>query len=72
VVWHVIEQPNVELSRYRAGQLHITETIPPGRVDWLREQFGEELGLRPTWAASTWASTWRASRLPNQPDCAAR
>ena len=47
VMWHVIEQPNVELSRYRAGQLHITETIPPGRVDWLREQFGEELRIAP-------------------------
>jgi oligopeptide transport system substrate-binding protein len=47
VVWHVIEQPNVELSRYRAGQLHVTETIPPGRVDWLREQFGEELRISP-------------------------
>ncbi|NBB93761.1 MAG: peptide ABC transporter substrate-binding protein [Gammaproteobacteria bacterium] len=47
VTWHVIEQPDVELSRYRAGQLHITETIPPGRVDWLREQFGDELRIAP-------------------------
>lgn len=47
VTWHVIEQPGVELSRYRAGQLHITETIPPGRVDWLREQFGEALRIAP-------------------------
>lgn len=47
VVWHVIEQPAVELSRYRAGQLHITETIPPGRVDWLREQFGDALRIGP-------------------------
>ncbi len=47
VTWHVIEQPNIELSRYRAGQLHITETIPPGRVDWLRKQFGEELRISP-------------------------
>jgi oligopeptide transport system substrate-binding protein len=47
VTWHVIEQPNVELSRYRAGQLHITETIPPGRVDWLRERFGDELRISP-------------------------
>jgi oligopeptide transport system substrate-binding protein len=45
VTWHVIEQPNVELTRYRAGQLHVTETIPPGRVDWLREQFGDELRI---------------------------
>jgi len=47
VVWHVIEEPSVELSRYRAGQLHITETIPPGRLAWMREQFGDELRIAP-------------------------
>ncbi len=47
VVWHVIEEPVVEMNRYRAGQLHITETIPPGRRDWLREQFGDELRIAP-------------------------
>ncbi len=47
VVWHVIEEPAVELARYRAGQLHITETIPPGRIAWMRAQFGEELRIAP-------------------------
>ncbi len=47
VVWHIIEEPSVELTRYRAGQLHITETIPPGRLDWMRERFGEELRIAP-------------------------
>lgn len=47
VVWHVIEEPSVELSRYRAGQLHITEAIPPGRLNWMREQFGDELRIYP-------------------------
>jgi len=47
VVWHVIEEPNVELARYRAGQLHVTETIPPGRVDWLRDKFGTQLRIAP-------------------------
>ncbi|MFP4208586.1 MAG: peptide ABC transporter substrate-binding protein [Wenzhouxiangella sp.] len=47
VVWHVIEEPSVELARYRAGQLHITETIPPGRLAWMREQFGDELRIAP-------------------------
>ncbi len=47
VVWHVIEEPNIELSRYRADQLHITETIPPGRVEWLARQMGEELRISP-------------------------
>jgi len=47
VHWHVIEEPNVELSRYRAGQLHITETIPPGRLGWLQDMFGDELRIAP-------------------------
>ncbi|OAB60283.1 hypothetical protein AY599_26310 [Leptolyngbya valderiana BDU 20041] len=47
VRWHVIEEPNVELNRYRAGQLHVTETIPPGRLNWLRDQFGDELRIAP-------------------------
>jgi oligopeptide transport system substrate-binding protein len=47
VVWHIIEEPTVELNRYRAGQLHITETVPPGRLDWLREQFGDQLRIAP-------------------------
>jgi len=47
VVWHVIEEAVVEMNRYRAGELHITETIPPGRLDWLREQFGDELRIAP-------------------------
>ncbi len=47
VMWHVIEEPNVELSRFRADQLHITETIPPGRVDWLRSEVGDSLRIAP-------------------------
>ena len=47
VVWHVIEEPAVEMNRYRADQLHITETIPPGRLAWMREQFGDELRIAP-------------------------
>ena len=47
VVWHIIEEPAVELNRYRAGQLHITESVPPGRLGWLREQFGGQLRIAP-------------------------
>jgi len=47
VRWHVIEEPVVELNRYRAGQLHITETLPPGRLDWLREQFDDQVRISP-------------------------
>jgi len=38
-----IEEPAAELSRYRAGELHITETIPAGRYDWLKENLAPDL-----------------------------
>lgn len=47
VVWHVTEDPSAELSRFRAGELHITETVPPGRHDWLVEQFAEAYRVAP-------------------------
>ncbi|MGD9020173.1 MAG: peptide ABC transporter substrate-binding protein [Lysobacterales bacterium] len=42
-----IEDPNSELSRYRAGELHMTETIPAGRHDWLKTYMGDELKVHP-------------------------
>lgn len=47
VTWHVTEDPSAELARFRAGELHATETVPPGRIDWLREQLGEALRISP-------------------------
>ncbi len=42
-----IEDPGSELSRFRADELDITETIPPGRYDWLRENLPAELRIAP-------------------------
>lgn len=42
-----IEDPNSELSRFRAGELDITETIPAGRHDWLRTYMADELHVSP-------------------------
>ncbi len=47
VTWHVTEDPSAELARFRAGELHATETVPPGRIDWLRDQLGESLRISP-------------------------
>lgn len=47
VEYFPIEQPASELSRYRAGELHITETIPAGRFDWLRENLPNDLRIHP-------------------------
>lgn len=47
VEYFPIEQPASELSRYRAGELHITETIPAGRYAWLQENYPGELRVHP-------------------------
>jgi oligopeptide transport system substrate-binding protein len=47
IEYYPIEQPASELSRYRAGELHITETIPPGRHEWLQDNLQEDLHVHP-------------------------
>ncbi len=47
VEYFPIEQPAAELLRFRARELDITETIPPGRYDWLQENLGAELRTHP-------------------------
>jgi oligopeptide transport system substrate-binding protein len=47
VEYFPIEEPSAELSRFRAGELDITETIPAGRFKWLREHLAEELRVHP-------------------------
>jgi len=42
-----IEDAASELSRYRAGELDITETIPPGRFAWLEENLAADLRVYP-------------------------
>ena len=42
-----IEDHAAELSRYRAGELDMTYTVPVSRVPWLREHMSEELRLSP-------------------------
>lgn len=48
-----IEDPGAELSRFRAGELHITETIPPGRHDFLVENYPDALRIAP-YVGSFW------------------
>ena len=47
VEYFPIEEPAAELSRYRAGELDITETIPAGRFQWLRENYPADLRVHP-------------------------
>jgi oligopeptide transport system substrate-binding protein len=48
-----IEEPAAELSRYRAGELDITETIPAGRYDWLKRNLNADLRVN-SYLGSFW------------------
>jgi oligopeptide transport system substrate-binding protein len=47
VRFHVTEDANTEQKRYVAGDLDLTEVVPPGRLDRLRERFGSQLRISP-------------------------
>jgi oligopeptide transport system substrate-binding protein len=48
VRYHVTEDASEEARRFDAAELHITETIPPGRVAQLRARFGSKLRIAPS------------------------
>jgi oligopeptide transport system substrate-binding protein len=47
VNYHVIVQANSELSRYRAGELHITSNVPPESFAQVREEYADQLHVAP-------------------------
>ncbi len=47
VNWHVLVQDAAELSRYRAGELHVTSTVPSDSFAQVREEFGDQLSVGP-------------------------
>lgn len=47
VRFHVTEDAAAELQRFAAGDLHLTETVPPQPLDRLRARFGTRLRIAP-------------------------
>ena len=47
VNYHVTVQDNSELNRYRAGELHMTSTVPPDSFAQIEEEYGDELRVAP-------------------------
>jgi len=47
VGFHVSEDAAAERKRFEAGDLHVTETVPPGRLADLRQRFGPALRIEP-------------------------
>lgn len=47
VNYHVLVQDTAELNRYRAGELHVTSTVPSDSFAQVREEFGDQLRVAP-------------------------
>lgn len=41
------DNPDTELKRFRAGDLDVTEALPPGRYQWAKQNLGAELRVAP-------------------------
>ncbi len=63
-----IPNPNTELNLYRAGNLHITETIPPARYKWLMENYPGQLQISPYLGTFFLGLNLRKPPLANNPD----
>ncbi len=44
---HVVTQGVAELNRFRAGELHITSTVPADNFAQVREEYGDQLRVAP-------------------------
>lgn len=42
-----IADENAELTRYRAGDLHVTNVVPRGQFDWIKQNLASELHVSP-------------------------
>ena len=47
VNYHVLVQGSSELNRYRAGELHITSTVPPDNFAQVQEELADQLRVAP-------------------------
>lgn len=68
VIWHVTEDPSAELARFRAGELDITEAVPPGRLDWLKRELGDSLRISPYLGSFYLVYNLRRSPFGNSPE----
>jgi len=45
---HVVTQELAEFNRYRAGELHVTSTVPPENFEQIRADYADQLHVAPT------------------------
>lgn len=47
VFYHVLIQDTSQLNRYRSGELHITDNVPPEQFAQVRREYGDQLRVAP-------------------------
>jgi oligopeptide transport system substrate-binding protein len=47
VQYLVLTEENTQLNRFRAGELDVTDTVPPKNIDDLKNEFGDQLHIAP-------------------------
>ena len=48
VRYHVVTQELAQFHRYRAGELHVTSTVPTENFEQIRAEYGDQMRIAPT------------------------
>lgn len=68
VRYHVTEDAAQEFKRFQAGELDLTETLPPGQLQRLREHYADRLLIAPAYATFYLGYNLRAPKLGQHHD----
>jgi len=67
VKYLIISDENAELARYRSGELHVTNVVPRGQYDWIREQLAGDLHVSPQLDTYYYGFNLRRAPFRDQP-----
>ena len=67
VKYQLIPDENAELTRYRAGELHITIVVPRGQFDWIETNLSSELHVSPQLSTYYYGFNLRRAPFKDQP-----
>ncbi|HEY6923880.1 MAG TPA: peptide ABC transporter substrate-binding protein [Steroidobacteraceae bacterium] len=67
VKYLLIADENAELTRYRAGELHITAVVPRGQFDWIKANLSGELHISPQLNTYFYGFNLRRAPFKDQP-----
>lgn len=63
----LIADENAELTRYRAGELHITAVVPRGQFDWIKANLAGQLHLSPQLSTYFYGFNLRRAPFKDKP-----